>query len=181
MGSRLPFEISEPSPQALTALWEALCEDSQLADLPYKVETNERGQLLMSPAGVMHGLVQAQVVFALRQAMDSAGCGGKVVVEVGILTTCGVKVPDVAWLSDSAWACASKSSLLTRAPAICIEVLSPSNTDQEIDAKAQVYFANGAAETWAVTVDRRVVFRVSAGAIERSRVLPGFPALIAVD
>ena len=54
MGSRLPIEVTSPTPEAMTALWEALCDDPMITDLPYKVETNQRGQLLMSPTSTPH-------------------------------------------------------------------------------------------------------------------------------
>ena len=32
-----------------TLTWEELCRDPNLHDLPFKIETNDRGQIVMSP------------------------------------------------------------------------------------------------------------------------------------
>ena len=178
MGSRLPIEVSDPTPQAMSALWEALCEDPALADLPYKVETNERGQLLMSPASTPHSLWQAFVTRLLFAATDAAGLGGKVLTEAALLTSQGVKVPDVAWISGAAWNARSNPLLLTQAPDICIEVMSPSNTADEMRAKAALVFACGAREVWILATTGRMAFFDAKGERSASSILPGFAAQI---
>ena len=38
-----------------TLTWEELCRDPNLHDLPFKIETNDRGQIVMSPlTGLYH-------------------------------------------------------------------------------------------------------------------------------
>jgi hypothetical protein len=72
MGSRLPIEVTSPTPEAMTALWEALCDDPMITDLPYKVETNQRGQLLMSPTSTPHSVWQGEFAYLLRVAVEAA-------------------------------------------------------------------------------------------------------------
>ena len=55
------------------ALWDARCEDPSIANLPSKVETNERGQLLMSPTSTPHSVWQAEVAYLLRRAVEAGG------------------------------------------------------------------------------------------------------------
>ena len=48
--------------------------------------------------------------------------------------------------------------VLTRAPEICIEILSPSNTPAEINEKRALYFDAGAAEVWICNLDGSMSF-----------------------
>ena len=176
MGSRLPLEIVNATPAAMEALWAALCDDPQLADLPYKVETNERGQLLMSPASTPHSVLQAEVTFQLRLAVEATALGGKVLTEGAVLTTHGVKVPDVAWVSEEAWLGRASQSLLMVAPAICIEVMSASNSQVEMTDKAALYFTHGAREVWILDRSGQMRFYDSQGARASSAILPAFPS-----
>ena len=175
MGSRLPIEIASPTPAAMTVLWEALCVDPLLADLPYKVETNERGQLLMSPAGTSHSRLQARVTRTLGSMIDAAGLGGEALTECAVLTAQGVKVPDVAWISDQSWDSRTNQSLLMVAPDICIEVMSASNTAAEMAEKAALYFASGAMEVWILDSAGQMRFMHAQGALAESGIIPGFP------
>src|SRR5690606_17454351 len=101
-------------------------DDPTLRNLPYKVETNEHGQLVMSPVKLRHGTLAGEIAGLLREIMAEPG---RVVIEVGIDTAKGVKVPDVAWLSVARWSQhAPDAEVLEIAPEICVEVLSRSNT-----------------------------------------------------
>ncbi len=180
MGSRLPIEITSATPAAMATLWEALCVDPQLADLPYKVETNERGQLLMSPAGTSHSRWQARVTRTLGSIVDAAGLGGEVLTECAVLTALGIKVPDVAWISDPSWSGRTNQSLLMVAPEICIDVMSPSNTAAEMADKAALYSASGASEVWILDASGRMQFFQSQGALVASNIMPSFPIVLAL-
>ena len=180
MGSRLPIEISSATPAAMTMLWEALCVDPQLADLPYKVETNERGQLLMRPAGTSHSRWQARATRTLGSMVDAAGLGGEVLTECAVLTAQGIKVPDLAWISDQSWSGRTNQNLLMAAPEICIEVMSPSNTAAEMADKAALYFASGASEVWILDASGRMRFLQSQGVRTASNIIPSFPAVLAL-
>ena len=72
--------------------------------------------------------------------------GGSVLIELAILTDIGVRVPDVAWGSEAYIASQKGSTPATKAPEICVEVLSPSNSDIEIREKTRAYLAAGAEE-----------------------------------
>ena len=178
MGSRLPFEIVVSTPVAMEALWSALCDDRQLADLPYKVETNERGQLFMSPADTPHSRWQARLAVGLGGAIEAARLGGEVLIGCAVLTAQGVKVPDVAWVSEQAWLTRANQSLLLVAPTICIEVMSPSNSTVEMADKAALYFAHGAREVWILEETVRVRFYDPRGSIARSAIVPDFPSAL---
>ena len=45
--------------------WQEVCEDTLLQDLPYKIELNRWGQIVMSPARVKHGFFQGRIAHLL--------------------------------------------------------------------------------------------------------------------
>jgi Uma2 family endonuclease len=65
----------------------------------------------------------------------------------------------------------------TLAPEICIEVLSASNTVDEMKAKRRLYREAGADEVWIVEQDGRVRF-FEDEEVEQSAIAPSFPHLV---
>ena len=47
--------------------WDAVCEDPQLQDLPYKLELNGDGELLMNAVKVQHAFVVYEIQRLLMQ------------------------------------------------------------------------------------------------------------------
>ena len=133
--------------EMLIARWTELINDPSLHDLPYKIELNADGKIEMSPASNRHGALQARIAWALRNALPA----GEVITECSLLTDIGVRVPDVAWASIDFLEAQQDSTPFTRAPEICVEVVSPSNAAREIDDKPRAYFAAGAREVWVVS------------------------------
>ena len=154
--------------------WQEVCEHPSLQDLPFKLETDEWGRIVMSPASNKHGAYQARLV---RLFFELAA--GEVVTECSIDTFKGTKVADVAWCSASFVA---KHGLVTpypEAPDVCVEILSPSNTMEEMQEKILLYLAKGAEEVWLCEDDGRVRFFGHAGERSASEVIPAFPTSIA--
>jgi Uma2 family endonuclease len=67
------------------------------------------------------------------------------------------------------------SKALTPAPEICVEILSPSNTQEEIDEKRDAYLRAGAKEVWLCDRDNRMTFFADSGQLKRSQLCPDFP------
>jgi Uma2 family endonuclease len=134
------------TPEALLLRWDEVLRDPALQDLPYKIELNAWGKVEMSPASNRHGRLQAIVAAELiRQLPD-----GTAISECSILTKIGIRVPDVAWLSHGFLAAYGEITPFMRAPEICVEIVSPSNVQAEIDEKTRAYLAAGAMEVWIV-------------------------------
>ena len=133
-------------PQMLVARWNELIDDPSLQDLPYRIELNAEGKIEMSPAKTWHGRAQARIATQLNIAKPDGEC----ITECGILTEIGVRVPDVVWASSEFLRQHDESPLL-RAPEICVEVASRSNSARELDEKVNAYLAAGATEVWIVT------------------------------
>lgn len=126
--------------------WADVLAEPSLKNLPYKIELNEKGHIEMSPASNFHGFLQSELVWLLRSQLDS----GRVITECSIDTPKGVKVADVAWCSPGFVAEQGDLTPFTKAPDICIEVVSPSNTFAEMQDKVLLYLAKGAKEVWLV-------------------------------
>src|SRR5205814_3129933 len=103
------------------------------------------GRLVMTPPAVYHGLVQGRLAVKLKNAL-----GGEVFTEVPIATPVGLFLPDIAWASDAFMSTHGAENPLMRAPDICIEVVSPSNSLKEMTEKRDAYLALGAREVWLV-------------------------------
>lgn len=135
------------SQEALALRWAELCNDPGLRDLPYKIELNAYGTIEMSPTSTRHARYQASVAFDLARQLPQ----GTVTTQGPVATGEGVRVPDVAWASPEFVARHGDATPLPQAPEICVEVLSPSNTDAEMEMKIRAYLAAGAVEVWLIT------------------------------
>ena len=132
------------SADELAERYRDMCYDRRFANVPGKLELDRWGRVLMTPASVYHGQLQG------RLCQKLAVLGGETLVEVGIATPEGVFVPDLAWASAEFMSQHSGQIVLTQAPELCIEVLSPSNSRKEMEEKRAAYLAAGAQEVWLV-------------------------------
>ena len=148
--------------------WDDVINNPFLKDLPFKIETNQFGQILMSPASNLHGSIQ----FDVGKNIDRKKKNGEVMVECSISTSDGVKVADVVWASDEFIAEYRKVTPYPKAPEICVEVVSPSNTKQEIEHKVELYLAKGALEVWVVSSNKDVTVYTHTGKIPKSKLVP---------
>ena len=98
--------------------------------------------------------------------------------ECPISTRKGVKAADVAWCSPEIWRESEGKSCLLRAPEICVEILSPSNTRGEIEEKKQLYFDAGAVEFWLCGEDGAMTFSTRDAPLPASLLCPEFPLKI---
>ncbi|MFN0077330.1 MAG: Uma2 family endonuclease [Prosthecobacter sp.] len=125
--------------------WAEVYADPELHRYPGRVETNRFGHILMMPPpGFPHSSRQSEIMFQLRTQLP----GGRSLTECAVLTTDGVKGVDVAWISAGRIKRGLKGEVLTIAPEICVEVISPKNTRQELETKRDLYFEAGADEVW---------------------------------
>ncbi len=126
--------------------WANIINDPLLQNLPFKIELNKWGKILMSPASNNHGRLQYEIGSLIDK---DKGCG-KIIMECSIETSDGVKVADVAWASDEFIEKYGYATPYKKAPEICVEITSPSNSKGEIKEKIQLYLAKGAVEVWIV-------------------------------
>lgn len=155
--------------------WNDICADPALRDLPYKIETNRWGQIVMSPAKHWHSKRQGRII----RHLEKVSVAGEIYAEIAIQTRQGVKVADVAWASDAFDQVHKHDETLTAAPELCVEVLSDSNSPEAMREKAALYFSHGAREVWTCDDDGRMRFYTAPFTdMEFSALFPGFPKQI---
>ena len=147
--------------------WSEVIENPLLKDLPFKIELNKFGKLLMSPASNQHGRIQSHLAAALLNQLPQ----GEVITECSIQTSEGVKVADVAWLSDKFLQDFNYATPYPKSPELCIEIVSPSNSRIEIQNKIELYLAKGACEVWIVTELDNIQIYTHTGQIENSELV----------
>ncbi|MBK5931534.1 Uma2 family endonuclease [Halochromatium salexigens] len=152
--------------------WSDVLNDPSLRDLPYKIELDAQGRLLMSPASNRHGIQQAKLVRLLANRLTD----GEIATECSIGTHAGVKVADVVWMSPAFLRQHGDTTPYPQAPELCIEILSPSNTAAEMQDKIRLYLGYGAQEVWTLNDAGRISLFGPEG--ERAcSCLPGMGAL----
>jgi len=105
--------------------WAELLASRELARFEGRIETDRHGHIIMSPPSApSHGSFQSEITYLLRSLMPR----GRVLTECPISTAGGVKAADVAWASPQCMRDLGNHVCFPRAPEICVEVLSPSNT-----------------------------------------------------
>lgn len=138
---------------------------AEFAALPNPIDGSQqelvRGEVVtMPPPGFVHGVVQGNVYFALRQYANRTK-SGRVTVESGVITENGadtVRGPDVAfWSFDRLPAEHTPVVYANVAPDLVAEVVSPSNTRKQVARKVREYFTSGVQLVWVVDPDEQTV------------------------
>jgi Uma2 family endonuclease len=154
--------------------WEEVCENRQLQDLPFKIELNKWGQIVMSPVKIKHSFYQGRIQRLLESLLKT----GEVMPECAIDTSDGVKVADVVWCSAERFDRIQEQVSASIAPEICIEVKSSGNTLDEMEFKQRLYFEAGAREVWICNEQGQITFSNDRGKLDRSSLVSDFPQLI---
>jgi Uma2 family endonuclease len=158
--------------------WEEMIADPHLRDLPYKIEQDRYGRILMSPGSTKHAFYQFEIAKRLSQLLP----GWRITGECGVETSEGVRVPDVAALSRELARRHVETLALPVAPEICVEVLSPRNSPEEMEEKRRLYGEAGAREVWSCSAEGVMSFYRGAGEpMPRSKICPEFPQVIVLD
>jgi Uma2 family endonuclease len=142
-----------------------MIQDPLLAQVPGKLELNEKGSIELTPPNNRHAMLQAFVASELTRLKPD----GTTFTECSVETEIGVRVPDVAWASAEFMRRHGTTTPFPNAPELCVEVLSPSNTAVEIRDKVAAYLAAGAREVWVVAEDGSIEISNERGA-QRSSV-----------
>lgn len=154
--------------------WSEVIQDPTLGDLPFKIELNEHGTIMMTPASNRHGRLQIRIGKLLLDMADE----GDAISECSVNTSQGVKVADVAWLSDAFLAHHGEATPYPAAPELCVEIVSPSNSRHEMEEKIELYLEQGAHEVWLCDEQGDIEFFAMSGAVDSSALFPDFPVSI---
>ena len=135
--------------------WQEVMDNPYLQNLPFKIELSKWGKVEMSPASNLHGKRQGEIFSELRKKR-----GGVVIIDCSIQTEDGVRVADVAWISNARYAQFGTQTPYPQAPELSVEIMSPSNTWAEMHMKAGMYLKAGAKEVWIDPLDgKRTVIK----------------------
>jgi Uma2 family endonuclease len=156
--------------------WQEVCEHPSLKDLPFKIELNEFGKIIMSPVKLYHSIFQGEIEFLLRSLLKD----GKAIPECAIKTSKGTKVADVAWVSSDLLAKIKHEFEASIAPEICVEILSGSNSKKEMLEKRALYFEAGAKEVWQCDENGFMSFFNPEKQLTQSELVPNFPLKIEI-
>ncbi len=158
--------------------WREVVEHPALKDLPFKIETNEWGKIMMTPASYAHGIYQTELAGFLKSIVKE----GRVSTECPVLTSKGVRVADVAWASTPFLKKHGLRNLaLPESPEIVVEIASQSNSAAELEEKRLLYFEAGAREFWLCGEDGKMRFFSPRGEHKRSEMFGDFPERIDIE
>lgn len=154
--------------------WADVLKDKSLQNLPYKIELDAKGRIIMTPASNRHGMYQIKIGALLDRMMR----GGHAISEGSIETLDGVQVADVAWASNEFLKKQRTLTPFTHAPEICVEIVLSSNRRAEMDEKITLYLAKGAREVWLCDEKGHVTFHDHSGRLKKSKLVAKFPAKV---
>ncbi len=126
--------------------WSEVIASPYFKDLPFKIELNRYGKVEMTPASNKHGRLQLHIGSFLERKLKK----GQAITECSVRTENGVSVADVAWCSKAFIRQYGYETPYSKAPELCIEIVSPSNSKQEMHNKVSYYLNAGATEVWVV-------------------------------
>ena len=120
----------------------------------------------MSPASNWRAYVQAETAWHIRKMKKN----GKVLTECSILTRQGIFVPDIAWASNEFIEKYKFKTPYPHAPELCVEVISPSNSDAEMQNKIGLYLERGALEVWILHKNSKIQIYTIDGVVSTSKI-----------
>jgi len=137
--------------EELVRRWNALAADPECPD---HYELTEFGELVLSPRPSNdHQAIASEVAARL-----AAELGPRAATDIAVYTDRGIRVPDVVWMPSALWAEYKGQTPFPVVPEVCVEVLSPGNTREEILMKAGAYLRGGAREVVVVGLRGEVEF-----------------------
>src|SRR5260370_1064894 len=159
----------------------------QFHDDGMKHELLKGEHIVVPPPKLRHSNVQQKLSDLLRPYVQQNGLGD-VRIENGFKLSSDTWVqPDVSFIRTVQIKAADPDGYLEGAPALAVEVVSESNTGDQLDLKIDEYFTHGAEEVWVAYPKTKKIrahypdgaSRTFAGCELRSDLFPGWS--IAVD
>ncbi|MGC8494067.1 MAG: Uma2 family endonuclease [Syntrophobacteraceae bacterium] len=157
--------------------WREVVEHPSLKDLPFKIETNADGYIMMVAAKNRHRAYQMHISSWFEQHGEMK----RAMQECNIQTSDGVKIADVAWGSLGFFERNKYEDPYRESPEIVVEVISPSNREKAMKSKMSLHFEVGAKEVWFCDDDGNMRFFNPQGELERSEMFKEFPVHIDIE
>jgi len=158
--------------------WQEVCEHPSLQDLPFKIELNQWGQIVMAPITTHRSVLLTEIFNKLNQLQSI----GQVLLLCPIQMSDGsVNVADVLWMSEARFNRHKYEEVaFSIAPEICVEVMLHGIHTDYLIPKSHAYFANGAQEVWICDLVGNLSFYNANGKIAQSALIPAFPQQIKI-
>lgn len=154
-------------------------EFSRLPDDGNKHELSEGRLIVMPPVKSLHTLVALAILEALQAYLREQPIG-RAIPEAGYVLSRNpltVRQPDISVLSTDRIHATGDDDYFEGSPEVAIEVVSPSDTAQELAIKVEQYLRFGAKQVWIVFPKPRQIHVHEPGAhrmvLEESEVLTG--------
>lgn len=157
--------------------WSEVVEHPSLQDLPFKIETNAEGYIMMVAAKNIHREYQARI----HAWFEHHGQENKAMVECNVQTSDGVRTADVAWRSVEFLKRNGYDDPYRESPEVVVEVISPSNTQKAMRYRMSLFFEKGAKEVWFCDKDGRMRFFNPRGELQTSEMFGEFPGRIEIE
>jgi hypothetical protein len=156
--------------------WQEVCEHPSLQDLPFKIELNHWGQIVMAPITTQRSILLTEIFTKLNQLQSV----GQVLLRCPIQMPDGsVNVADVLWMSEVCFNQHKHEEVaFSIAPEICVEVMLRGIHTDYLIPKSHAYFANGAQEVWICDLAGNLSFYNAMGKMAHSALIPAFPQQI---
>ena len=125
----------------------------QLPDQPGKRELLKGELIELPPASMRHNRIAFRLSVRLAAALEAAHARGEASELGDVYHEMGYQLAGEGYVQPDAsitHAGQSVDEYFVGAPAIAIEVISPSNTVEEMELKTKLYFQFGAREVWRV-------------------------------
>lgn len=142
----------------------------QYADLPEQEgvfrELDEGRVIEMSHPNWLHGAIQARVAHVVQTYLDQTGADFVLTQNAGFLLAPDTdRAPDVSLVRKSTLASREvvKGGSLRGAPELAIEIVSPSDSAEDLDRKTEQYLRAGTGAVWIVYPEIRhvIIYRRS--------------------
>lgn len=156
--------------------WLEVCADPSLRNLPYKIELNDWGQIVMRPMTNLRGILRGLLVNTLYELRTEgmAMCSCPIATGQG-----GILVADLAWASNEFLRRHRGEDIFyNSAPELCVEFMSPPGIGAEWAEKRRGLLARGAQEVWLCDKQGILSFYDCTGQITQSKL---FPAIECID
>ena len=120
------------------------------------------GQLVsLMPTGKEHGRIEALIAILLGMFVLKTRSGNVLSGETGVYirrNPDSIRAFDVGYISAERWERSQSTSYLDVAPELVVEVLSPNDSWQDVQAKLADYFAIDVVEVWIVAPQQSAVY-----------------------
>jgi Uma2 family endonuclease len=124
-----------------------------------RYELVKGGLVEMTPVGRRHGSIARRLGAVLGDFTDAHQLG-ETMVETGFCLECQpdtVRAPDVSFLSNDRMPPEDHEGFVPGAPDLAVEVVSPSERDTDVQAKAMDYLTHNTRLVWVVRPAQRTV------------------------